>query len=62
MPITIKHQMLSVAEVAEALNICERTVKRRISEGKLVAYKPGLKWRIKQSDLDAYLNRVRHDV
>lgn len=60
MTITVKTRMLSVTDVAEVLGVCERTVKRRILEGRLVAYKPGLKWKIQQADLDDYLERVRH--
>lgn len=52
-------RMLSVAEVAQMLQCCTRTVIRRIEEGELVAHKPCLKWRIKQSDLDAFIDSTR---
>ena len=45
----------SVEEVAEQLQVDKQTVRRWIKEGRLAAVKPGLEWRIRQSDLDEFL-------
>jgi excisionase family DNA binding protein len=45
----------SVEVVAEQLQVDKQTVRRWIKEGRLAAVKPGLEWRIRQSDLDEFL-------
>jgi excisionase family DNA binding protein len=45
----------SVEDVAEQLQVDKQTVRRWIKEGRLAAVKPGLEWRIRQSDLDEFL-------
>src|SRR4051812_36448786 len=50
-----EEQMLSLEEVAERLQVSDQTVRRWIKSGRLRAYKPGLEWRIRPSDLDAFL-------
>ncbi len=50
-----EEQMLSLEEVAERLQVSGQTVRRWIKSGRLVAYKPGLGWRIRPSDLEAFL-------
>ena len=51
-------QLLSLSAVAEALAMDERTVRRKIgSRGKdrLIAAKIGGRWKVRLSDLDAYI-------
>ena len=47
--------LLTVREVAETMNTCEKTVRRRISSRQLHAYKIGRSVRISLQDLRAYL-------
>lgn len=47
-------QLLTIGEVAKILRVSGRSVNRYIESGKLTASKIGV-WRIKQSDLDAFL-------
>ena len=49
-------KLLTIREVAEILRVSERSVNRYIEYGKLKASKIG-QWRIKQSDLDKFLER-----
>ena len=50
--------LLTVAQVAERLAVDESTVRRRIAQGKLQAYKVG-GIRIKPEDVAEYLERSR---
>jgi len=47
-------KLLNIEEVAEVLRVSTRTVIRYIESGKLKASKIGV-WRIKQSDVDVFL-------
>jgi len=47
-------KLLTIREVAKILRVSERSVNRYIEYGKLKASKIG-QWRIKQSDLDKFL-------
>lgn len=61
--LTAEERMYSLEEVAERLQVSERTVRRWIKSGELPAYKPGREYRIIPSDLDAFLEarKVRPD-
>jgi excisionase family DNA binding protein len=50
-----EEQLLSLEDVASRLQVSDQTVRRWIKSGKLAAYKPGLEWRIKPSDLEEFL-------
>ncbi len=50
-----KEKLLTAEEVAAILRVSYRTVVRYIESGRLVASKIGV-WRIKQSDLEGFLN------
>ena len=59
-------KLLTIEEVAEILRVSSRSVNRYIESGRLKASKLGV-WRIKQSDLDKFLedtsnfkNKKRH--
>jgi excisionase family DNA binding protein len=52
-------QLLTAREVAEALRVHLNTVHRLIHAGDLRAYKVARDWRIKRSDLDAYLEATQ---
>jgi len=51
-----KDKLLTIKEVAEILRVSGRSVNRYIEAGKLKASKIG-QWRIKQSDLDIFLDK-----
>ncbi|QPM68202.1 helix-turn-helix domain-containing protein [Atribacter laminatus] len=46
---------LTVKEVAQKLNVSEFTIKRRIKEKRLRAYKFGGEYRISESDLQEFI-------
>lgn len=48
--------LLTVAEVADVLRVSNMTVYRLIKGGELPAIRVGKNYRIRQHDLDAYLN------
>jgi len=48
--------ILTVAQAAEYLKVCEKTVRRLISKQELAASKVGKSWRIQKVDIDNYLN------
>lgn len=52
-----KDKLLTIEEVADILRVSERSVNRYIVSGKLKASKIGW-WRIKQSDLDRFLEET----
>ena len=49
--------MLTLKEVAQRLNVHENTVKNFIRGGKLTGYKLNRVWRIKEKDLEKFLNQ-----
>jgi excisionase family DNA binding protein len=49
--------MLTIKEVAQYLHVVPLTVYRMIDRGDLPAVKVGRVWRIRQQDLQAYLDR-----
>ena len=50
-------KLLTIEEVAEILRVSTRTVIRYIDSGKLKASEIGV-WRIKQSDVDVFLENT----
>jgi len=50
-------KLLTIEEVAEILRVSTRSVTRYIESGRLVASKIGV-WRIKQSDLNKFLEET----
>lgn len=52
--------MLTVAQAAEYLKVCDKTVRRLIAKQELVASKVGNSWRIQKVDIDKYLKETRN--
>jgi excisionase family DNA binding protein len=50
---------LTTADLVAYLNITPRTIYRLIRTGELPAIRVGHQWRIRQSDLDEWLDRQR---
>jgi excisionase family DNA binding protein len=48
-------RFFTIADVAERLNVCERTVRRWIASKSLPAHRPGRLVRISNADLAAFL-------
>lgn len=48
-------QFLKIKEAAGLLNFDERTIRRWIESGKLIAHRPGREWRISRDALDEFL-------
>lgn len=51
---------LIVKEVAEELEVSEKTVRKLINEGVIVAYKLGREWRVTREDLDNFLQQSKN--
>jgi excisionase family DNA binding protein len=52
-------ELLDIATVAAYLGVTERTVYNKVRAGELPASKVGRLWRVRRSDLDAWLDRGR---
>ncbi len=52
----IEDNVFTVKQVAKYLKVCERTVIRLIHDKKIKASKVGGSWRIKEKDINKYLN------
>jgi excisionase family DNA binding protein len=52
---TAEDELLTTAEVAARLKVTRQTVQRLINAGDLVASRVGREWRVKRSELDAFL-------
>ena len=57
-------KFFSIREVADAMRVSSKTVRRLIKRGDLVAYKVGERGqlRVKESDLERYLEAQRVEV
>ncbi len=47
--------ILTVAQAAEYLKVCDKTVRRLIAKQELAASQVGKAWRIQKSDIEKYL-------
>jgi excisionase family DNA binding protein len=57
---TTDDELLTTAEVAARLKVTRQTVQRLIHDGKLVASRVGREWRVKRSELDAFLKAFQN--
>lgn len=48
-------ELLTVAQAAEYLKVCDKTIRRLIKKNTIIASRVGHSWRIKQDDIDSYL-------
>ena len=53
-------ELLTTTEVAARLKVTRQTVQRLINTGKLVASRVGREWRVKRSELDAFLKAFQN--
>ena len=56
----VAKQFYSIAEVADLLNVHERTIRRWIDQGDIVAHRFGRQLRISRADLEAFV-RLRRE-
>ena len=62
MPIKVGETVAyDLAELVTKLHVSERTLRRYIQEGKLQAFKLGLKYHVTQRALDAYFNTASEE-
>ena len=52
--------LMTIAEAAEYLKVCDKTVRRLITRQELTASKVGKSWRIQKTDIDKYLSETRN--
>jgi excisionase family DNA binding protein len=57
---TADDELLTTAEVAARLKVTRQTVQRLINTGNLVASRVGREWRVKRSELDAFLKAFQN--
>jgi excisionase family DNA binding protein len=51
--------MLTVADVAERLNLCTRTIRRAIEDGELHVHQIGRRYRVAEDDLMLFIAKRR---
>ncbi|MGE4282741.1 MAG: helix-turn-helix domain-containing protein [Clostridia bacterium] len=56
----IDKEILTVSQVAEYLQLSEMTTYKLVQEGKMPAFKIGRHWRVKKSDLNAFIERLKN--
>ena len=50
--------IFTIAQTAEYLKVCDKTIRRLIAKKELSASKVGKSWRIRKSDIDDYLHQT----
>jgi excisionase family DNA binding protein len=55
----LEKEVLTVSQVAEYLQLSEMTTYKMVQEGKIPAFKIGRSWRVKKSDLEALIERLK---
>ena len=55
-------KLLTTQEVADHLGLTQRTIYTYIQSGSLRAVKVGREWRIKESELEAFINRGNGEI
>ena len=55
-------KLLTTQEVADYLALTQRTIYTYIQSGSLRAIKIGREWRIKESELEAFINRGSGEI
>ena len=52
--------LMTIAQAAEYLKVCDKTVRCLITRQELAASKVGKSWRIQKADIDKYLSETRN--
>lgn len=55
----LPHRLLTIQDVADILQVSQRSVRRWIDAGDLVAHRIGRQWRVGQGDLETFIKLRR---
>jgi len=55
---SFEHEILTVNQVAEYLQLSEMTTYKLVQEGRIPAFKIGRHWRIKRTDLNNLIDQL----
>ncbi len=55
----MEQAIMTIAQVAEYLQLSEMTTYKLVQEGKLPGFKIGRHWRIKRDDLDEFIEKLK---
>ena len=55
-------KLLTTQEIADYLGLTQRTIYTYIQSGSLRAVKVGREWRLKESELEAFINRGNGEI
>lgn len=53
----MQNELLTIEEVAELLRVSPYTVRKYLRQGQFPGIKVGGQWRVRKTDLEAYINR-----
>ncbi|WP_067730850.1 helix-turn-helix domain-containing protein [Oceanobacillus damuensis] len=53
------HEIMTVSQVAEYLQLSEMTTYKLVQEGKLLGFKIGRHWRVKKEDLNEFIEKLK---
>lgn len=56
-----KPELITIKEVADFLQIAEKTIYRLAAEGKIPAFKVGGSWRFNRKEIEEWLEKQRND-
>lgn len=56
-----KDELITIKDVAEFLQIAEKTIYRMAADGKIPAFKVGGSWRFKRREIENWLESQRND-
>lgn len=54
--------LMTIAQAAKYLKVCDKTVRRLIAKKELAASKVGNSWRIQKADINSYLNERKNKL
>ena len=55
----LPHRLFTIKDVADVLQVSDKSIRRWIDTGDLVAHRIGRQWRITQGDLDVFIKLRR---
>jgi excisionase family DNA binding protein len=56
-----KPELITIKEVADFLQIAEKTIYRLAAEGRIPAFKVGGSWRFNRKEIEEWLEKQRND-
>ena len=55
-----EHDIMTISQVAKYFQISEMTTYKLVQEGKIPAFKIGSHWRVKKSDLNELIEKLKN--